>query len=51
MHTIGWPGWAQDIMQGYAAVFSMLARLKRVELLLRGLQAPLLLHPKSTAGK
>lgn len=40
----------QDIMQGYAAVFSQLVRLKRVEQLLRALHAPLMQQPQSTAG-
>ncbi len=38
-------------MQGYAAVFSMLVRLKRVEQLLRALHAPLMMQPKSTPGR
>jgi hypothetical protein len=41
----------QDIMQGYAAVFSMLVRLKRVEQLLCALHSPLMMQPKSTPGK
>ena len=38
----------QDTLQGYAGVFSMLVRLRRVEQLLRALHAPLAARPKST---
>lgn len=39
----------QDTLQGYAAVFCAMARVRRVEQLLRALHRPLASQPKSTA--
>ncbi|PSC71851.1 phosphatase 2C 22 [Micractinium conductrix] len=49
--SVDWPLSAvitEDTLQGYAGVFSMLVRLRRVEQLLRALHAPLAARPKST---
>ena len=43
------PNALQDTLQGYAAVFSVMVRLRRVEQLLRGLAAPLAAQAKSSA--
>jgi hypothetical protein len=39
----------QDTLQGYAAVWSMMARLRRCEQLLRALHPPLASQPKSSS--
>lgn len=39
----------QDTLAGYAAVFSAMVRVRRVEQLLRSLHAPLAARPTSTA--
>lgn len=44
-----YPPTEQDTLAGYAAVFSMMARVRRAEQLLRGARAPLAVQPRSTA--